>query len=179
MNRHVCGMVGLQRFTGARSGEICVMRPCDIDRSGVVWIYRPTSHKNENRGLDRLIYIGPRAKEILAPFLENIGPEEFVFSPRRMTKERYRLLRQKRKSKVQPSQISRAKRKPRRKPGKRYDTKAYYHAVLNGCRKAGVERWHPHQTAAFCRDPAAGRIWHRVGPDHTWPSTPLCHRDLR
>ena len=41
VNPHVRGMVRLQRLTGARSGEVCAMRPADVDRSGPVWVYHP------------------------------------------------------------------------------------------------------------------------------------------
>src|SRR5690606_32527356 len=34
-------MVELQLLTGARPGELCSLRPIDVDRSGEVWEYRP------------------------------------------------------------------------------------------------------------------------------------------
>lgn len=34
-------MVAFQRFTGARPGEVCSVRPCAVDRSGDVWLYKP------------------------------------------------------------------------------------------------------------------------------------------
>ncbi len=37
----VADMVRLQRLTGARPGEICNLRPCDLDRTGDVWLYVP------------------------------------------------------------------------------------------------------------------------------------------
>ncbi|HWB14334.1 MAG TPA: hypothetical protein VG826_34230 [Pirellulales bacterium] len=41
----VADMVRFQRLTGARPGEICSLRPCDVDRTDDVWVYRPASHK--------------------------------------------------------------------------------------------------------------------------------------
>ncbi len=41
----VTDMVRLQRLTGVRPGEVCILRPMDLDRSGDVWVYRPESHK--------------------------------------------------------------------------------------------------------------------------------------
>ena len=58
----VADMVRLQRLTGARPTEICTIRPCDIDRSGKVWVYEPAEHKNEHHEKDRLVMIGPRAR---------------------------------------------------------------------------------------------------------------------
>lgn len=50
--------------------------PCDIDTSGPVWVFRPFKHTNENRDQERLIYIGPKAQEILKPFLSVHHPSE-------------------------------------------------------------------------------------------------------
>ena len=81
-------MVELQRLTGMRSGELCILRTCDLDRSGDVWVYRPQFHKNTYRGQDRPVYLGPRAQEILRPMLLDDRPEAFVFSPARAQRER-------------------------------------------------------------------------------------------
>lgn len=50
-------MVQLQRLTGMRPAEVCLMRTCDIDISGSVWIYKPHRHKTEHHGCDRLVFI--------------------------------------------------------------------------------------------------------------------------
>jgi integrase len=55
----VRAMVELQRATGMRPGEICILRPCDIDRSSDVWEYCPASHKTANRERERIWYVGP------------------------------------------------------------------------------------------------------------------------
>ena len=39
----VADMVKIQRLTGCRPGEVCQLRPMDLDRSGEVWTYRPAS----------------------------------------------------------------------------------------------------------------------------------------
>lgn len=65
----VADMVRLQRLTGARSGEICQLRPCDVDTSGAVWAYRPESHKTAHLGHERVIFIGPRGQTVLRPYL--------------------------------------------------------------------------------------------------------------
>jgi integrase len=49
LNRHVRAMVQLQGLTGARPGEVCRLRACDLDMSGKVWLYRPGS----DQGLPR------------------------------------------------------------------------------------------------------------------------------
>lgn len=57
----VADMVRLQRLTGARPGEICSLRPCDVDQSSDVWVYRPAEHKTEHYEKDRVIALGPKA----------------------------------------------------------------------------------------------------------------------
>jgi integrase len=134
------------------------MRECDIDKAGAVWVYRPTRHKNQYRGLHRLVYLGPQAQTLLKEFF-TADPTDFVFSPRRAKEEWYAALRAKRKSKVPPSQLSRRKKNPRKKPGNRYKVRAYYHAVQRACKKAGVACWHPHQL----RHSAATRLRKEYG----------------
>jgi len=60
----VADMVRLQRLTGARPAEVCILRPCDVDRSGDVWIFRPSKHKTEHHGRSRTILIGPKAQAV-------------------------------------------------------------------------------------------------------------------
>jgi integrase len=57
----IADMVRLQRLTGARPGEIVQLRAVDIDRSGVVWEFRPERHKTEHHDRDRVIFFGPQA----------------------------------------------------------------------------------------------------------------------
>jgi hypothetical protein len=38
-------MVRLQMETGMRPGELVVLRAYDMDMTGPVWLYRPSSHK--------------------------------------------------------------------------------------------------------------------------------------
>jgi len=86
-------MVQVQRYTGARPGEVCVMRTVDIDRSEEVWIYSPAAHKTAHHGHGRSIFIGPKAKEILRQFLKPLSPYAFIFSPPRCGCERREKLR--------------------------------------------------------------------------------------
>ncbi len=78
----VAAMVMLQRLSGMRAGEIVLMRPCDIDTSGDIWIYEPSDHKGRWRGHRKQIPLGPEAQKILQPFL-NRDPQAFLFSPQR------------------------------------------------------------------------------------------------
>ena len=76
----VADMVQFQRLTGCRPGEVCALRPRDLDRSGEVWQYRPASHKTEHRGKARAIFIGPKAQAVLLPYLLRAA-DAYCFSP--------------------------------------------------------------------------------------------------
>lgn len=141
----VADMVRLQRLTGMRPGELVIMRPCDIDRGGDVWAYMPASHKLEHHGLGRTIYLGPRAVEILSKYLDR-EPEAFCFSPKESEAVRHADQRQKRKSKLTPSQRARRPKKhPKKAPRDRYDVASYRRAVTRAAAAAGVEAWAPNQ----------------------------------
>lgn len=68
-----------QWWTGARPGEAVIMRPCDIDTAGDVWRYAPSHHKTEHLGKTRTILIGPKAQEVLAPYMTG-KPEGYCFT---------------------------------------------------------------------------------------------------
>ena len=77
----VAAMVRLQLLTGMRAGEVMVMRGMDLNTSGPTWVYTPHRHKNQYRGLERVIYLGPQAQEAIKPFLRS-KVEAYLFSPR-------------------------------------------------------------------------------------------------
>src|SRR5262249_53062420 len=130
------------------------------DTTGPTWTYTPESHKTQHHGKRRCIFLGPRSQELIRPWLRTeLGA--FLFSPKEAVEERRALLRQRRKTPVQPSQRNRRKRGPRRAPGERYDVAAYNRAIEYGCRKAGIPKWHPHQL----RHSAATRLRKEFGLD--------------
>ena len=83
----VADMVRFQRLTGCRPHEVCMIRPCDLDRRGDVWVYRPGSHKNEHHGKERIVHIGPKAQAVLSPYLLR-ETDTYCFSPRDSEKRR-------------------------------------------------------------------------------------------
>lgn len=131
----VQAMVVLQQLTGARPSEICELRPEEINRDEPVWQYRPASHKTEHHGREKIIYFGPQSQLVLQPYLQgNSG--DYCFNPQLSETERKKKMRAKRQSKVQPSQLNRAKSNPRRKPGTCYNSKAYCRAIYRACDQA-------------------------------------------
>ena len=153
----VRAMVELQRLTGCRPAEVCMIRPCDIDRSVDVWVYRPAHHKTEHRGLDRLIYIGPKGQDILRPFLLRPA-ESCCFSPLQAYRENAAALdsrrkRKPRKTKRYPSESKRVEAKkaegraraPKRFPGESYRPGSYRNAIKRACLSHGIASWNPNQ----------------------------------
>ena len=100
------------------------------------------SHKNAWRGHERVLYLGPRAQEVLRRFLTNVAPEGFLFSPRQAMEEHIAMRRAQRNSKRTPSELSKKrKRRPRRAPATRYTVNTFQQAVRRGCRRAKVVAW--------------------------------------
>jgi integrase len=77
----VRAMLQLQLVSGMRPGEVCRLSTGQIDRSGEIWIYRPTKHKTAHLGKRREITFGPQAQAILGPWLK-ADPDKVLFSPR-------------------------------------------------------------------------------------------------
>ena len=129
----VADMVRLQRLTGCRPEEICILRPRDVDRSSEVWAYRPTSHKMSHCGRDRVIFIGPKAQEILTSYLDRPS-EDYCFCPEESERSHRLERREQRQSPMTPSQSARQpKPRPKRRPGKLYRTNAYRRAIHRAC----------------------------------------------
>lgn len=137
-------MVQLQQLTGMRPGEVCIMRTADLDTAGDVWFFRPAQHKTAWRGKARVIALGPKAQEVLRPWLR-LALQEFLFQPREAMDQRRVDERRRRKSRVQPSQLCRKKKRPKKVPGERYTTGTYGRAIADACKRAGVPSWAPNQ----------------------------------
>jgi len=153
----IWAMVQVQLLTGARPGEICNLTTGDIDRTGEVWVYRPESHKNEWRGKERVIFIGPQAQTTLSPYLL-ANPDSPVFSPRKAILEKWKKGREtakaplygKRKARIESNgfggnYVKRLK--------DRYTASSYRLAIKRACSKANIETWTPYQ------------LRHRAGQD--------------
>ena len=107
----LCGVEGRPVRIGCRDGATC--GPCAdrLDEDGV--------H-------------GPHPRTEVTP------PDEPLFSPARDRQERFEDRRAARKTKVQPSQVSRKKAKPKKTPGPHYDTQSLGRAVRAAAEAAGV-----------------------------------------
>lgn len=129
----VRAMVEVQRLTGMRPGEVCRLRPCDIDRAGGVWVFRLSYHKLSHAGKDRAVPIGPRAQAVLAPFAP-ADASGYYFSPAATVADQLAKRSAARKTPRYKSHVARNAKKRKgegrkREPGERYTTRSYYRAV--------------------------------------------------
>ncbi|MBI5092244.1 MAG: site-specific integrase [Candidatus Hydrogenedentes bacterium] len=166
VSRQVWAMVQLQRYSGARPGEVVVLKANMINRTGAVWTAELAQHKTAYRGRARTLYFGPKAQEILKPWLLERPVGAFLFSPRHAEAERHAAALSHRR----PDQMPNAK-KSTRVVGDCYSVLAYAQAVRRGCERAdtkarkesdgkvGVPSWSPNQL----RHTAATRIRQEFG----------------
>ena len=165
VSRQVWALIELQRLTAARPGELVIMRPIDIDMMGRVWTYNPQTHKNSYRSQQRTIYMGPRAQEVVGPFLSGRPVEAFMFSPAEAEVERRAAIHASRETPLSCGNRpgTNCKRRPSKQPGDCYTTDSYRRAIIYGCDRAfpppddirddpavvkqwrKEHRWHPHQ----------------------------------
>jgi integrase len=154
-------MIRLQQFSGMRPGEVVRMRLADIDRSAETWVYTLQKHKTAHHGHARMIFLGPKAQQVLAPFL-TLDPNRYLFSAADAESERRDRRRERRRTPIGLGNGPGSNRvsQPQRKPGEHYTVRSYRRAIQRACDasdqylKAGmviglderlVPRWHPHQ----------------------------------
>ena len=135
----VRALVELQLLTAMRPTEACLMRACDIDMTGRVWVYKPVTHKTEHHGHERYIYIGPKAQGIIKPWLR-LETTAYLFSPTEAEAARNAERRKNRKTPLWPSharmQAKKRKRKSKRTLGDHYDVHSYRRAIKRACEQA-------------------------------------------
>lgn len=130
----VADMVRFQRITGCRPQDVCNLRPCDVDMSGEVWLYRPETHKTEHHGRERIIPIGPKGQDILRPYLLR-EKESHCFSPADSERKRREELHECRSTPLSYGNRpgTNRKRKPKRSAGEQYTADSYRRAIHRAC----------------------------------------------
>ncbi len=185
----VATMVWFQRWTGARPGEACLLRPCDIDRSKDVWVFSPEHHKLAWRDdpTPRRIPIGLEGQKVLMPYLLRAAGD-YCFSPSEAEKQRNAGRREDRQTPLYKSHRAalKAKRKGRaakRKAGACYTAASYRRAIARAVETANRSRtaagleplpnWSPNQL----RHLRAGELQEQLGIEAA--SAVLGHASLR
>jgi integrase len=137
----VQAMINLQLITGCRPDEVCRLRPFDLDMSNpACWVYRPGSdagphgqHKPAHEDKDRLILIGPRAQDVLRPYL-GTELDAYCFSPAESERQRSEKRQAARHTPMTPSQRARKMKAGRKSgPTDRYQVTSYRNAIYRAC----------------------------------------------
>ena len=172
VSRPVRGITELQLLTGARPGELLIMRPVDLDMRGRVWTYISAAHKTAHHGHERVVYIGPRGQQVIRPLLAGRAIDAYLFSPREAELERKQAEAEGQRRPNQPP----TPRKTDRTIGDRYTPASYRRAIERACGAAGVPTWAPHRlrhnAASYLRrefgiDVAQTILGHRLGSNIT------------
>lgn len=161
MHATLAAMVRVQLLTGMRPGELVAMEPRYLSRTKTpdVWCYTvpPHANKTDHAGRERRVMLGPRALEVLRPFLQGRPESSPVFSAREAALQVEQERRATATVYVSPANRpdARAARraaergKPRgRAPQARYTVCAYGRALRRACERAELpkEKWFsPHQ----------------------------------
>lgn len=139
VSAQVWALVQLQRYTGARAGELVIMRAIDLDTSDDrCWVYRPSQHKTAHHGHIREIAINRRAQEVIAEFLTNRLLEAYLFSPAEAEHARLRARHRTRRTPLSCGNRPGTNRveTPEVAPRDHYDVAAYRRAIARGCDQA-------------------------------------------
>jgi integrase len=158
----VRAMVQIQLLTGMRPGEVCQLRPCDLDTAAAVWLFRPIQYKTRHRGQPRVIAVGPRAQRLLSAFAP-AAPSDYYFSPRRVVEqlhaERAANRKSARRAALATQPTAQWEKGRKRQPSERYTVTAYDRAISRAVVRANERRarlagagdfdpvphWHPNQ----------------------------------
>jgi integrase len=142
----VKAMIRVQVATGMRPIELFRMRPADIDRSGETWIYRPSTHKTERTGKEKLIPLVGDARDAITDYLQR-EPESFCFSPAESMTWRRSKSRSNRQTPLSCGnrEGTNRKKKPKSVPKNYYTGNGYRQAIRRAAESAGVPHWTPYQ----------------------------------
>ena len=179
VSRQIAGIVELMWWSGMRPSEALAVRLADIDQAGDLWEYKLRHHKTIHHGKERTVILGPRAQDVLRPFLMRVpapDPELPLFSASEAEAERNAQRRRDRVTPMKPSDgrrmSERGERTDGRIVGESYTVSSLRRAVRRACRDAGIPHWTPHQL----RHAAATRIRQEAGVEAA--SLALGHSNL-
>lgn len=164
LSNTVKAMIEIHFLAGMRSDEVCRMSNENIEKpkGKNVWLYKLEKHKTDRFAGEKIICLGPKAIEILKPFIK-LHPTGYLFRPED-TLDQKKLRRLNGSKKKRPRDKL---RKPRR-VNDRYSSGTYAGAIKNAFRmlasdsgyqaakgrmkmnrthakNAGLHYWHLHQ----------------------------------
>jgi integrase len=190
VSRQVWALIQLQLLTGARPGELLVLRPIDLDTGGgKVWTSKPAYHKTAWHGHGRTIYFGPEAQKILKQFMPRKADgssrtDAYLFSPAEAEQERLAALHARRLTPMNQGNKPGSNRvdDPETSPRDRYDIASYRRAIARAClrvhplpvklRRQKDEKLEDYRKRMAGPDGAEVRTWRR---EHCWHPHQLRH----
>lgn len=133
--RPVWALVRLQLLTGARPGELVILRGIDLHTQNAIWTVEPEEHKTSYLEIAKTIYFGPQAQVILQEFLRNRPLDKYLFSPVEAEEQRRRQLHAARKTPPTYGNRPGTNRvaNPAWAPTDRYTVNSYRRAIERGC----------------------------------------------
>ena len=183
----VADMVRLHKITGMRSTEICIMRPCDIDTKGEIWLYKidPDKHKSGYvTGKPKIIPLGKQSQEIISKYL-NRRLDDYLFKPEEADKQRRQIRHKNRKVYLSSGNRPGTNKKGTQSYSEHYTSDTYNGAIEYAIAQANkfntiedeageyVPHWTPHQL----RHNAGYRICQEMGLEAA--SAQLGHSDIK
>ena len=114
-----------------------MLRPCDVDTSEEIWMYKPAVHKTEHHNRARVVLIGPKGQAVLRLYLQR-DTEVNCFSPWESEQERRRVMKADRVTPLSCGnrQGTNCKTRPKREAGIQYTRDSYRRAIHRACDKA-------------------------------------------
>ncbi|CAN5615558.1 tyrosine-type recombinase/integrase [soil metagenome] len=134
----VAAMVRLQLLIGGRPQDVMNLRPCDLVKGDGVWYYTPSTHKTEHLDREKCIVLGPKAMEVLQPFLDR-EVTAYCFNPAESVAWRHARCRK------HPENVNPDAKAPQEYVNPAYTRHSYRVAVQRACRRAKVPVWSPRQ----------------------------------
>ncbi len=140
LSRQVNALIDLQLYSGARGGELFKLRPIDInmnDRGGI-WTITPDDHKTAHHGHSRTIFLGPKAQQVIEPFLADRPVDAHLFSPAEAEAERLAARSAARTTPLSSGNVpgSNKVEKRMRPPDEFYTAASYRRAISRACERA-------------------------------------------
>lgn len=166
-------LVRLQWWSGVRPAEALSLTRRQLDTTGETWFYRVAKHKGSWRGRERVVALGPKAREILRPRLR-LELDAPMFSGADAWRERRALTRA---SRATPPTAQMHERDVRgdqhaQEVAAVLTVDEYRRAIHRACDAADLPRWSPHRL----RHAAGTRIAREVGIEAARAA--LGHSDL-
>lgn len=132
-------VIRLLMLTGARPTEILRLKKGDIDQTDTVWVAIIRDHKMSYQEKERRLFFGPKAQQILKPFLLR-GDDDYLFSPREAEAERHAQCKTHR-----PKDKPRNSKKTSREIGFFYEHTGLNKAITRVCKEHNIPKWTPYQ----------------------------------